>query len=324
MKTEIKKIGFVRADSGQLMICDPCFINNHFKTEEADPYSNHTIFKHTKDQSLWQFSYNGILKSYHKKVNEFPGGYNDVIPKYKKTPQELMESEEFIDSGIDPEPHIKEGDFSFDGMCKMNSKKSYGQFVFEDSKHAGVTFILGYGDGTYPVYAEFKDNIIQKVWIEFSDDQNMEKIITKSTNRTVYVLEYYRGYMLVLPEIDADLQQIEVYDPENDTLFIVGLDDSKSRGHRQSIHLDDPIKAAKEYVDWNERNTDFILLDSVGSFIDNRGIVYPKLVNGLPDIENHMDIQDTYSEWRESLSDIDEKEVEKIIGMKIEDIPYPY
>ena len=34
-------------------------------------------------------------------------------------------------------------------------------------KGLGVCVSTGYGDGTYPIYAEFEDGVIARVWIDF-------------------------------------------------------------------------------------------------------------------------------------------------------------
>jgi len=47
-----------------------------------------------------------------------------------------------------------------------------------DLGHAGLGVVVstGYGDGTYPVYAEFNDEgRIAKVWVEFIDQDNNDE-----------------------------------------------------------------------------------------------------------------------------------------------------
>ena len=57
-KRKIIKLGVVGVDSGQLMICDPCYIKDEFLTPDSEGKSNHAhqIYKH-EDGTLWQFCY---------------------------------------------------------------------------------------------------------------------------------------------------------------------------------------------------------------------------------------------------------------------------
>lgn len=64
-----------------------------------------------------------------------------------------------------------------DKICDNNYGK-YMQFNY-DLGHAGLGVVVetGYGDGTYPVFAEFiDDGSVAKVWVEFiSDNKNIEE-----------------------------------------------------------------------------------------------------------------------------------------------------
>lgn len=52
-------------------------------------------------------------------------------------------------------------------------------------------------------------------------------------------------------------------------------------------------------------------LNSVGSIVDiEEKIVYPQLVNGLPDLECGVEVYETSDEWFESLS---EGDVQKLV-----------
>lgn len=58
--------------------------------------------------------------------------------------------------------------------------------------------------------------------------------------------EVYRGFNIVTY---LDSECIMVHDPRNATLFVVGLDDSKSSGRRIFNEKDNTVEAAKEYID---------------------------------------------------------------------------
>ena len=52
-------------------------------------------------------------------------------------------------------------------------------------------------------------------------------------------------------------------------------------------------------------------LNSVGSIIDQDGIVYPQLKNGKPDTDNGVEFSEVSDEWLEGLSNADKKLVAK-------------
>lgn len=63
MKTRIVRLGEVGVDSGQLMICDPCYIDSEWKQQEEDPRP------HIEKGS---FSYEGICET----IGDFGGQLN--------------------------------------------------------------------------------------------------------------------------------------------------------------------------------------------------------------------------------------------------------
>lgn len=179
MKTRVVKLGEVGVDSAQLMICDPCYINSEWQQEPETKYSNHAheIYKH-KDGSLWQFCYE---KEPFEGANKFPGSYQEVIPKYGKSPNQLIASGEFTVTDIDPTPHIQKGRFSYEGICKTTLSNLQGGQLNYKLGHPGVAvaFRTGFGDGVYPVYAEIVDipdwgERIVKVWVDFFSNDEEE------------------------------------------------------------------------------------------------------------------------------------------------------
>lgn len=86
-----KQIGVVGVDSGQLMLCDPCYLNQ------------------------WS-------------ANEF----NPSLDSYDSKPF----------------------DFSYDGVCRA----TLSQGEAEIQQGVAVAFGTAFGDGVYPVYAEYDSN----------------------------------------------------------------------------------------------------------------------------------------------------------------------
>lgn len=186
MKTKKRKIllGVVGVDSGQLVICDPAYIDSEYIKREDDSGIQREIWKHKKTGKLWQFTYSHKRESSTRKdVNPFPATYSDVIPEYGKSPNELIQSKEFVPSGIDPNAHIEDGEFSYPGICKttLDSEKS-GQLNYKMGfPGVAVAFSSGFGDGMYNVYAEIADmgdygERISKVWVELITPKEIRRM----------------------------------------------------------------------------------------------------------------------------------------------------
>lgn len=155
MKSRIVKIGEVGVDSGQLMICDPCYIEGQYKVVEKDGADHgHNIYKHKEDGKLWQFTYGSAPKL--ERVNQFPGTYEVIIPEYGLSPNDLIQRKVFEKTDFDKTAHIPLGEFSYRGICKTtDSKDQGGQLDYSTGVHGvAVAFRSGFGDGTYNVFAE--------------------------------------------------------------------------------------------------------------------------------------------------------------------------
>lgn len=156
MKTRTIKIGEVGVDSGQLIICDPCYIASEFLEPNSAPYSDHahTVYKNIQAGKLWQFTYG--RKPSVEGANQFPGSYDTVIPNYGMTPNQLKKEGLFIPLQIDPKPHVPNGEFSYRGICKATDGPNQSGQLNYLLGHSGVAvaFNSGFGDGTYEVFAE--------------------------------------------------------------------------------------------------------------------------------------------------------------------------
>ena len=63
------------------------------------------------------------------------------------------------------------------------------------------------------------------------------------------LIEDYKGKEIGYQNGDT----VAVYDPDEQTVFIVGLDDSKSGGSRKFVDEANTVEAAREYIDWLTR-----------------------------------------------------------------------
>lgn len=139
MKKEL--IGHVGVDSGQLLLCDPCYIDSEWKKED---FEDTRIYRHKTTGDTLQY------------MKDF-AHYEQVIPKYGKTMNELAftgEWEEVEDRTPSAYP------FSYNACCKHTvSPKGHGQLDFSTGiPGVGVAFSTAIGDGLYPVYAKYDED----------------------------------------------------------------------------------------------------------------------------------------------------------------------
>jgi len=150
---EKKLIGYVGVDSGQLLLCDPCYIDSIWKKEE---FEDIRVYRHKTTGDILQYRV------------DFPH-YEAVIPEYGKTMNELNATGEWVK---EEDYHAPIHPFSYNACAKATlSKEGYGQL----GKSTGVAFSTYYGDGIYPVYAVFGDNNeLLKVEVCFTDPDDYD------------------------------------------------------------------------------------------------------------------------------------------------------
>lgn len=148
-----KLLGHVAVDSGQLMVCDPCYIDGHWQTK---PFADIRRYIDVTNRNIFQYAI------------DF-NNYNDPIDECgNQTPNQLIESGRWT---YLPSEEDKDDSFSYNGACKVTSREPKGgTLIFpEGFEGAGVAFSSGYGDGTYPVYAHYNDEgRIMKVTINMT------------------------------------------------------------------------------------------------------------------------------------------------------------
>lgn len=135
-------LGKVGVDSGQLMITDPCYVND-FESNEFDDVRR---YQHKETKDILQYEKDFIH-------------YEQVIPKYKMTMNELNAK------GIFEAMPLASNDdsYSYNGACH--------QTCYEENQGGELGNALGvafstHDDGCYSVYGyRNKDNRIMKVEI---------------------------------------------------------------------------------------------------------------------------------------------------------------
>lgn len=169
MKSEL--IGHVGVDSGQLLLCDPSYIDSEWVKEDFEDirvYEN----KITKDR----LQYRVHFENYSNPIEKYNGkSMNDLI----KTDQ--WESVSLDQEAINP--------FSYNACAKITlSEDGYGELKFNHGHvGAGVAFSTAFGDGMYPVIAHYMDDgTLRSVEVVFQDDDNEKEVEFKTFNEDPY------------------------------------------------------------------------------------------------------------------------------------------
>lgn len=143
---EIEKIKFMPSymgsaavDSGQLMICDPCYIDSQWENEDFEDIRVY-VNKDTGDKLQFRVDFEN---------------YEQVIPKYEMTMNQL------IQTGLwnQVDNHEVVNNFSYNACAKATlSNLGYGRLKFKMGHDgAGIAFRTAHGDGYYPVYQKFDE-----------------------------------------------------------------------------------------------------------------------------------------------------------------------
>jgi hypothetical protein len=142
-------LGSVGVDSGQLMICDPCYIDSEWEKEDF------------KDLRVYKNEETGKILTFRKDFKS----YEDVIPEYGKTMNELLYKEGGWKQVDNPKP---EHGFSYNACANATlSAKGHGELTFKmGHTGAGLAFSTAYGDGVYDVYGHYdEDGVIKAVTV---------------------------------------------------------------------------------------------------------------------------------------------------------------
>jgi hypothetical protein len=151
-----KKIGLVGVDSGQVVICDPCYIDSEW--DHKDEYDRDQVFDvdwlgHVITVDMGELIRQG--KTFNTPLVRFYGDNMNTL----------------IEKGLAKERPVRETRvFGYNGCCRATQGKDRGGQLDYKMGHAGagVAVSSGYGDGCYPVYAHYnKDGRVIKVEVDF-------------------------------------------------------------------------------------------------------------------------------------------------------------
>lgn len=147
-ESEWELLAEVGVDSGQLLLVDPCYIENHWKTDQF------------KDLRQYRHVTTGDVLEFRKDFSN----YEQTIERYGKTMNQLNATGEW--KPIDrPMPD----GMSYNACCHATLSDAQGGQV-----DLGAAFSTGYGDGLYPVFVKRNaEGRIMQVLIDFEDDDEV-------------------------------------------------------------------------------------------------------------------------------------------------------
>lgn len=155
---QLELIGHVGVDSGQLLLCDPCYIDSEWKKED---FEDIRVYRHKSTGDILQYRV------------DFPN-YEAVIKEYGKTMNELNATGEWE---RDDDYHAPVNSFSYNACAKATlSEQGHGQLDYTlGHPGVGVAFRTAFGDGIYPVYAVYDNNgNLVKVEVLFTDSDEQD------------------------------------------------------------------------------------------------------------------------------------------------------
>jgi len=152
-------IGHVGVDSGQLLLCDPCYIDSQWVEEDFEDFRAYQ-HKDTKNQLTYRIDF----RNYAESIEAYDG----------KNMNELIATGEWEEV-----PDTKEAvnPFSYNACAKATlSEDGHGELKFNlGHTGAGVAFRTAFGDGMYPVIANYMDDgTLRSVEVVFQDEENQE------------------------------------------------------------------------------------------------------------------------------------------------------
>jgi hypothetical protein len=125
------ELGVVGVDSGQLMICDPSYIDSQWEKENLEENELTAIHPNGKKEKVKRCS-----KKWFKIIDDVNKG------KIK------LEGDDF---------KKPKHNFSYPACVEQTLKNSYGQLNFKMGyEGAGVVFESGFGDGVYQVFGKIE------------------------------------------------------------------------------------------------------------------------------------------------------------------------
>jgi len=148
MKQRVE-VGRVYVDSGQLMICDPCYINGATGWNPDDDFEDIRRYKDKTPGRVGVYQFGKDFGNYEFRLFE----------EYPHTPNECIK-----EGAWERIPNPENHNFSYAGACSQtNSKKGHGLLHFTGATHipdgegCAAVSETNHGDGCFPVYVHYKE-----------------------------------------------------------------------------------------------------------------------------------------------------------------------
>lgn len=151
-----KRIGYVGVDSGQVLICDPCYIDGEW--DHKDEY--------IRDQK-YQVTYNGRVSIFDMGVALESGtNFSSPLRDFDGKSMNDLVREGYAEEIPVEETHV----FGYNGCCRASQTEDGGGQLNYKLGHegAGVCSRTFQGDGIYPVYAYYnQEGRTVKIEVDF-------------------------------------------------------------------------------------------------------------------------------------------------------------
>jgi hypothetical protein len=151
-----KLIGHVGVDSGQLLLCDPCYIDSQWVKEDFEDFRTYQ-HKDTGNELTYRIDF----RNYAEPIDAYGG----------KNMNELIATGEWEEV---PDTKKANNPFSYNACAKATlSRDGHGQLNFKlGHPGAGVAFSTAFGDGMYPVVAHYMDDgTLRSVEVVFQEEE---------------------------------------------------------------------------------------------------------------------------------------------------------
>lgn len=219
--------GVVGVDSGQLLVTDPCYLDNLWVDEPMNvPRTIHALneeglakFPGNEDWR-WQFSMDAV----DGELVRPNGTYATPIEKF-----DGYSVNDLIDLGYirDIEPEMPPGtSYSYNGACRATlSEQGYGQLNYPlGHAGAGVAFRSGWGDGVYQVKVrKNEEGRIVEARILMDDEEERPGLTTLELIEQVRA-STDRPFMLVILEESATKTALAAGGTMPDEMFATAIE----------------------------------------------------------------------------------------------------